>query len=108
MTSPYLERPLRTLEQAKADMRRKAMTANQFRNAILLLNCIDATEFEAEMYGTGPGGSGWNDFAVVKWWDQFREDPIKFYIHASDAHRAALWAIIEKRLTKGESNDAST
>ena len=81
-----------------------AMTANQFRNAILLLNCIDADEFfqaGVEYYDN----LNVSDEAAAAEWASFRENPPRFYIHASAAHRNALWAIIEKRLTKGESND---
>lgn len=79
------------------------MTANEFRNAILLLNCIDADEFflAGVEYYTDRDIS---DEAIAAEWASFRENPPRFYIHASAAHRAALWAIIEKRLTKGESN----
>lgn len=69
------------------------MNANQFRNAILLLNCIDADEFAV----LAPDPT-----RCRIWWEAFQKDPVKFYIHASAEHRAALWAIIEKRLTKGE------
>ena len=74
------------------------MTSDQFRNAILLLNCIDADEFE----------KSWpfvHHPSRVALWERFQKDPVRFYIHASAEHRNALWAIIEKRLTIGESND---
>ena len=74
------------------------MTANEFRNAILLLNCIDADEFflaGVEYYND----RDISDEAVAAEWAFFRENPSSFYIHASGAHRNALWAVIEKRLT---------
>ena len=74
------------------------MTADMLRNAILLLNCIDADEFfqAGVEYYTNLNVS---DEAAAAEWASFRENPSRFFIHASDAHRAALWAIIEKRLT---------
>ena len=46
-----------------------------------------------------------SDEAAAAEWASFRENPSRFYIHASAEHRNALWAVIEKRLTIGESND---
>lgn len=78
------------------------MTALELRNAILLLNCIDADEFNDALFD---GSAAWTDPAPLAIWNAFQKDSVNFYIHASDAHRNALWAIIEKRLTIGESND---
>ena len=72
------------------------MTSDQFRNAILLLNCIDADEFA---FGLFDGEDISGDPAAMATWPDFLQDPVKFYIHASNRHRAALWAIIETRLT---------
>ena len=80
------------------------MNADQFRNAILLLNCIDADEFFTagiEYYDA----LAVSDKAAAAEWASFRKNPSRFYIHASAEHRNALWAVIEKRLTIGESND---
>ena len=74
------------------------MTAAEFRNAILLLNCIDEDEF----FCGNPERADARRTAV---WTNFCRDPVKFYIHASDAHRNALFAIIQKRLTVGGKND---
>ena len=78
------------------------MTADEFRNALLLLNCIDADEFAVGLFydSLNPRHT-----YVREQWAEFKKDPVQFYIHASAAHRNALWAIIEKRLTIGESND---
>ena len=78
------------------------MTASELRNAILLLKCIDADEFGDALFEQN---EVWNDPRAVALWNTYQKDPVKFYIHASDAHRTGLWAIIEKRLTIGESND---
>lgn len=78
------------------------MTALELRNAILLLKCIDADEFAAGLFGDE---FAWTDPVPLALWNTYQKDPVKFYIHASDAHRNALWAIIETRLTKGSKND---
>lgn len=78
------------------------MTALELRNAILLLKCIDADEF----YGVRVDGFPmWDHPDRLTLWENFQKDPVRFYIHASAEHRNALWAIIEKRLTKGETNE---
>lgn len=86
-----------------------AVTSNQFRNAILLLKCIDADEFaEAILIPSNKfmtSAHMWEASATIALWSAFQKDPVKFYIHTSGAHRNALWAIIEKRLTTGENND---
>lgn len=78
------------------------INALQFRNAILLLKCIDADEFSAALFGNE---FEWTDPVPLGLWNAYQKDPVKFFIHTSDAHRNALWAIIEKRLTRGEKND---
>lgn len=78
------------------------MTSVEFRNALLLLNCIDADEFNDALFD---GSAAWTEPAPLAIWNAFQKDPVKFYIHASDAHRNALWAIIRKRLTVGGGND---
>ena len=82
------------------------MTSDQFRNAILLLNCIDADEFERS-YWVNPDSAPepWEWQTLQTEWTAFKENPARYYIHASAEHRNRLWGIIEKRLTKGESND---
>ena len=72
------------------------MNADQFRNAILLLNCIDADEFNDALFD---GSAAWTAPAPLAIWNAFQKDPVKFYIHASDAHREALFGIIQRRLT---------
>ena len=80
------------------------MTANEFRNALLLLNCIDADEFNDALFD---GSAAWTEPAPLAIWNAFQKDPVKFYIHASTHYRNALWAIIQTRLTAGEANDTS-
>ncbi len=77
------------------------MTALELRNAILLLQCIDADEFSDELFE----GVFWEDAALMAAWRDFYKDPVKFFIHASDAHRNALFAIIQKRLTVRSTNE---
>ena len=72
------------------------MTANQFRNAILLLNCIDADEFNDALFD---GSAAWTDPAPLAIWNAFQKNPVTFYIHAGDANREALFGIIQRRLT---------
>ena len=81
------------------------MTASELRNAILLLNCIDADEFAAGLFD---GSARWTEPAPLALWNAFQKDPVKFYIHASDAHRNALFAIIQKRLTIGGTNERAS
>ena len=78
------------------------MTALEFRNAILLLNCIDADEFGG-IQGAPQTENDWLE--CRKEWRVFHQDPVNFYIRCGERYRNALWAIIEKRLTIGESND---
>ena len=68
------------------------MTSDQFRNAILLLNCIDADEFAAAAFGYN---HAWSAPGPLALWNAFQKDPVRFYTHASAEHRNALWAIIE-------------
>ena len=94
------------------------MTADQFRNAILLLNCIDANEFftagieyydalnvSDEAAAAFGYNHAWSAPGPLALWNAFQKDPVRFYTHASAGQRNVLWGIIEKRLTKGESND---
>lgn len=76
------------------------MNANELRNAILLLNCIDADEFNDALFD---GSAAWTDPAPLAIWNAFQKNPVTFYIHASDANREALFGIIQRRLTIGES-----
>ena len=73
------------------------MTANEFKNALLLLGCIDADEFAA--LGDMESIEGECD------WSRYCKDPVKFYIHAGGEQRNALWAIIQTRLKIGDAND---
>lgn len=78
------------------------MTANEFRNALLLLNCIDADAFFDEM----PFDASKESQAMVeRAWQDYRNGPVTFYIYAGADVRNALWSIIQKRLTIGEEND---
>lgn len=78
------------------------MTALELRNAILLLQCVDADEFVAALFGES---ANWTDPVPLGVWNTYQKDPVKFFIHASDAHRNALFEIILKRLTRGAAND---
>ena len=78
------------------------MTDAELRNAILMLRFIDEAPFMNELFHDGVD---WDGPIPQKFWSDFRGDPVKFYTNASDAHRNALFAIIQKRLTVGDVND---
>ena len=85
------------------------MTADEFRNALVRLNCIDADEFTDAIIR--PANSFvrsadiWGLAAPTAIWNKFQENPVKFYIHASARDRSALFEIIRKHLTTGDKND---
>ena len=54
-----------------------------FSNALRILHSLDFHEIEA----TGFGGN----------WTAFRDDPARYFLRASDADAAAIWAAIKKR-----------
>lgn len=64
---------------------------NRFSNALRILLCIDRDELTAA--GITLHDHNHNDNG----WANFRRDPYRWFIQASDDDAARLWGIIEKR-----------
>lgn len=77
------------------------MNANDLRNAMLALTFIDRNQFwvatlQEELWGTR---------VAIRYWERFRDDPMRFYTRATGVHRDALFALIQKHLDEGKTND---
>lgn len=63
------------------------MKLREFHNGIRVLFNIDAHEFSEA------GGE-------MRYWPQFRDDPVRFFLRADDETAGGLFAIVERRNAK--------
>jgi hypothetical protein len=75
------------------DDRRRALAPDRtpmedFHNRLRIMLSIDAYE----LHEAGVKMSG------REWWDDFRHDPFRWFIRASEEDAAKVWAIMERRM----------
>lgn len=77
------------------------MNANDLRNAMLALNSINYRQFwEATL-----PQAVWGTTVSLACYDVFAADPWRFYTNTTDAQREGLFALIQKHLDEGKTND---
>lgn len=77
------------------------MDANDLRNAMLALTFIDRDQFINAIFGYDSRDT----LDARAYWNKFIFNPVSFYLTAPAEHREALFALIQKHLDEGKTND---